>query len=78
MTSLSVKSLKWSARFVTDVGDWNNSWASNSPGQSGDPRSPHYRDLFNDWAHDVYFPLLYERAAVEAATTERIVLVAHP
>ncbi|MDO8538790.1 MAG: penicillin acylase family protein [Opitutaceae bacterium] len=67
-----------SARFVTDVGDWNNSWANNSPGQSGDPRSPHYRDLFEDWAHDRYFPLLFERSAVEAATAERIVLVPGP
>ena len=65
-----------SARFVTDVGDWSNAWATNTPGQSGDPRSPHYRDLFEDWAHDRYFPLLFDRAAVEQATTERILLVA--
>jgi penicillin amidase len=61
-----------SARFVADVGDWNNTWATNSPGQSGDPRSPHYRDLFEDWAHDRYFPLLFERAKVEQDTTLRI------
>lgn len=63
-----------SARFVTDVGDWANAWATNSPGQSGDPRSPHYRDLFDDWANDRYFPLLYGRAAIEAAAEQRIVL----
>jgi penicillin amidase len=67
-----------SARFVTDVGDWNNAWATNTPGQSGDPRSPHYRDLFSDWAHDRYFPLLFDRAAVEKAAGLRIVLVASP
>lgn len=67
-----------SARFVTDVGNWDDSWANNSPGQSGDPRSPHYRDLFADWANDVHFPLLFERRAVEAATTQRILLVAPP
>jgi penicillin amidase len=65
-----------SARFVADVGDWSNVWATNTPGQSGDPRSPHYRDLFDDWAHDRYFPLLYERAAIEQNATERILLVA--
>jgi penicillin amidase len=64
-----------SARFVTDVGDWQNTWATNSPGQSGDPRSRHYRDLFEDWAYDRYFPLVFDRAAVENATEERIVLV---
>jgi len=61
-----------SARFVADVGNWANVWATNSPGQSGDPRSPRYRDLFEDWAHDRYFPLLYERAKVEQNTTLRI------
>jgi penicillin amidase len=63
-----------SARFVVDVGNWDNSVASNSPGQSGDPRSPHYRDLFDDWANDRYFPLLYSRAAIEKAAEARIVL----
>jgi penicillin amidase len=63
-----------SARFVADVGNWSNVWATNSPGQSGDPRSPHYRDLFEDWAHDRYFPLLYERAKVEENTVLRIKL----
>jgi len=61
-----------SARFVADVGDWANVWATNAPGQSGDPRSPRYRDLFEDWAHDRYFPLLYERTKVEQNTTLRI------
>jgi len=63
-----------SARFVADVGNWDNSFATNSPGQSGDPRSPHYSDLFEDWAHDRYFPLLYSRAAVEKAAEARIIL----
>jgi penicillin amidase len=67
-----------SARFVTEVGNWSNTWATNSPGQSGDPRSPHYRDLFEDWAHDRYFPLLFDRPAIEAAATRRIVLIATP
>ena len=34
-----------SARIVIDVGDWDKSQWINSPGQSGDPRSPHYGDL---------------------------------
>lgn len=63
-----------SARFVADVGDWDNTFATNSPGQSGDPRSAHYRDLFADWANDKYFPLLFSRAAVEKAAESRILL----
>ena len=38
----------------------------NTPGQSGDPDSPHYRDLFELWARGQYFPLAYSRAKVES------------
>ncbi|AIY42764.1 Penicillin acylase (Penicillin amidase) [Collimonas arenae] len=61
-----------SFRVVVDVGNWDNSRAVNSPGQSGDPDSPHYRDLADKWLKGEYFPLLYSRAAVEKATVERI------
>jgi penicillin G amidase len=53
-----------SVRFVFDVGAWDNSMAINTPGQSGDPFSPHYRDLFPLWAAGAYVPLRYSRAAV--------------
>lgn len=61
-----------SFRVVVDVGNWDNSRAVNSPGQSGDPDSPHYRDLADKWLKGEYFPLLYSRAAVEKATVQRI------
>ena len=35
-----------SFRMVVDVGDWDKSRVINTPGQSGDPFSPQYRDLF--------------------------------
>ena len=54
-----------SVRIVLDVGAWDNSVAINTPGQSGDPWSPHYRDLFPLWAAGSYVPLDYSRAAVE-------------
>ncbi|MGQ3017639.1 penicillin acylase family protein [Phenylobacterium sp.] len=57
-----------SFRMVLDVGAWDNSVAINTPGQSGDPASPHYRDLFPLWANGDYVPLLYSRPAIEAAT----------
>jgi penicillin G amidase len=63
-----------SLRLVMDVGQWDNSRAVNHPGQSGDPDSPHYRDLAPMWSEATYFPLLYSRAAVEKAVRERIVL----
>ena len=54
-----------SVRMVLDVGAWDNSMAINTPGQSADPMSPHYRDLFPLWAAGSYVPLRYSRAAVE-------------
>jgi penicillin amidase len=49
-----------------DVGAWDNSMAINTPGQSADPMSPHYRDLFPLWAAGAYVPLRFSRGAVEA------------
>lgn len=67
-----------SVRIVMDVGDWDRSTCINAPGQSGDPSSPHYRDLAPLWAHGEQVPLLYSRAAVEGAAEQRIALVPQP
>jgi penicillin amidase len=56
-----------SYRMVLDVGNWDCSVFINSPGQSGDPFSTHYRDLAPLWAAGAYVPLLFSRAAVEHA-----------
>ena len=56
-----------SVRMVMDVGAWDNSRVINTPGQSGDPLSPHYRDLFPLWAAGQYVPMVYSREAVEQA-----------
>jgi penicillin amidase len=63
-----------SFRVVLDVSNWDNSVATNSPGQSGDPENPHYRDLFELWTKHRYFPLFYSREKVESVTESRIVL----
>ena len=54
-----------SVRLVMDVGAWDNSVAVNTPGQSGDPFSVHYRDLFPLWATGSYVPLDFSRAAID-------------
>ena len=54
-----------SVRMVMDVGAWDNSMAINTPGQSGDPFSAHYRDLFPLWAEGTYIPLRFSREAVD-------------
>jgi penicillin amidase len=63
-----------SFRVVIDTADWDNSLATNTPGQSGDPVSPHYRDLFESWDDGQYFPLLYTRETIEAAAQRTILL----
>ncbi len=63
-----------SFRMVLDVGNWDASRVINSPGQSGDPASPHFRDLFPLWAKGEYVPLAYSHKAVEEATQTVIVL----
>jgi penicillin amidase len=60
-----------SFRMVLDVGQWDESVAINTPGQSGDPQSPFYRNLAPFWAAGKYVPLLYSRRAVEAAAFHR-------
>jgi penicillin amidase len=63
-----------SFREILDLGNWDRSVATNVPGQSGQPASPHYADLLPLWAEGKYFPLLYSRKKIEAAATERLVL----
>lgn len=53
-----------SFRVVVDLADVDQSLATNTPGQSGDPRSPFYRNLYEAWATGVFFPLVYSPAAV--------------
>jgi penicillin amidase len=63
-----------SFREILDVADWDRSVATSVPGQSGQPGSPHYGDLLPLWAEGRYFPLLFSREKIEAASRERLVL----
>ena len=64
-----------SFRMVVDVGNWDATTATNAPGQSGDPRSPFYDNLLENWATEGSFPLLYSREKIEAHTAFKIELV---
>jgi penicillin G amidase len=63
-----------SYREIFDLSNWDNSLAINTPGQSGQPGSPHYSDLLQLWSEGKYFPLLYSREKIEANATEKLVL----
>jgi len=59
-----------SYREIFDLSDWDRSLAINTPGQSGQPGSPHYDDLLPLWRAGRYFQLAYSRKAVDAVTTD--------
>ncbi|MFC1508240.1 penicillin acylase family protein [Candidatus Omnitrophota bacterium] len=59
-----------SFKIIVDTEDWDNSVGMNAPGQSGNPDNPHYRDLFELWARDKYFPVVYSRRKVESVARE--------
>lgn len=63
-----------SFRMIAEAGDWDTAVFTNSPGQGGDPDDPMYRNLFDRWAADGYFPLYYTRDRIEEALAERIEL----
>jgi penicillin amidase len=64
-----------SFRIVVDVGDWEKTLGINTPGQSGNPDDPHYRDLFPLWATDRFFAVPYARDRVKAAGGASVVLI---
>jgi penicillin amidase len=63
-----------SFRMIVDTGDWDHCLGSNTPGQSGDPHSPFYSNLFDLWVQDRYFPVYYSRDQIEASAKIRIIL----
>jgi penicillin amidase len=63
-----------SYREIMDVANWDRSIVTNVPGQSAQPESPFFENLLKLWAEDVYFPMVYSKAAVTAASAHRLVL----
>ena len=53
---------------IADTENWDHSVGLNSPGQSGDPDNAHYRDLFELWGRDRYFPVFYSREKIDSVT----------
>jgi penicillin G amidase len=60
-----------SFKIIVDTEDWDNSVGLNNPGQSGDVRNPHYRDLYPLWARGRYFPIFYSRRKVDSVVEKR-------
>ena len=65
-----------SYRIIADASNWDNSVATiNLPGQSGDPDSPHYRDLFELYVAGKHTPIFFSRKKVESVTEQTLRLV---
>lgn len=63
-----------SFRQIIDLADWDRSMATNAPGQSGSPGSPHFADLARLWAASEYFPVAFSEGAVQAAAESTLTL----
>lgn len=61
-------------RIIVDTSDWDRAVGMNSPGQSGDPDSPYYKNLFESWARGEYFPVFFSRKKVETVRDRTIIL----
>lgn len=55
-----------SFRMIVNTGDWDSAVATNGPGQSGNPASPFYKNLFEPWATDQYFPVYFSRKKIDS------------
>jgi penicillin G amidase len=63
-----------SFKIIVDTENWDNTLGTNSPGQSGDPRSKHYNDLFNLWGTGGYFPVYFSKSKIIDIAEEKLVL----
>ena len=61
-----------SYRHILDLADWDRSVFTSTPGQSGQPGSPHYDDLLPLWANHEYAPMVFSREAVEENTAHTL------
>jgi penicillin amidase len=65
-----------SLRAVFDVGAWQNSRFVLPGGQSGNPLSPHYGDLFELWQRGEGVPIAFTAEQMQEAAVETLEL--HP
>jgi penicillin amidase len=60
---------------IVDLGDVRNSVSLLTPGQSGQPGSPHYDDQIAAWSTGEYHPMLFTREDVEREFQHRLRLL---
>lgn len=63
-----------SFRILVNTGNWDTALGTNGPGQSGNPESPFYDNLFEPWAKDSYFPIYFSRTKIDSVAITTIML----
>jgi len=64
-----------SFRIVVDTENWEKTIGINNPGQSGNPESPFYKNLFPIWANDEFISIPFSKEKIQMlkASEERLV-----
>ena len=63
-----------SFRIIVDTKNWDNTLGNNSPGQSANPDSPHYKDLIDLWAKGAYFPVYFSKEKIKQVGESTLIL----
>lgn len=63
-----------SMRYIADLSNWNNTRLGIPLGESGDPRSPYWKDQFKDWQAVNPSKFAFSNNAVSRATRDLLIL----
>lgn len=60
---------------IVDLSDWDKTQMINSPGQSANPESPYYSNLFELWQQNKYFPAYFSKEKILKETDTKTFLL---
>jgi len=63
-----------SMRFIADLSAWDNSRLGIPLGESGDPRSSHWKDQLDDWRSVTPAPFPFNQKTVEGVSKQKLIL----
>lgn len=66
-----------SFRIVVDTKDWEQTIGINTPGQSGNPESPFYKNLFPIWANDEFVTIPFSKENIKKLKATEELLIPH-
>ncbi|PYP89200.1 MAG: hypothetical protein DMF61_04330 [Blastocatellia bacterium AA13] len=63
-----------SMRFIADLNNWDNTRMGIPLGESGDPKSPHWKDQLDDWRNVTPAVFPFSQNTVESGSKQKLVL----